>query len=46
MRDIQGSKTSQGPHHTKDVINRYQCFSCLALNIERETLTLSKKIDK
>ena len=44
VREVPGSIPSQGPRHTKDVINWYQCFPCLALNIKRETLALSLKL--
>ena len=39
--EVQGSISSQGPRHTKDVI-KMQCFPCLAVNIKRETLALSQ----
>jgi len=40
VREVLGSILSQGSLHTKDVIKWYPC---LALNIIRETLALSKK---
>ena len=42
-REVAGSIPSQGPRHTTDVMQWYQCFPCLALNIKRETLCFLKK---
>jgi len=42
VREVLGLIPSQGLRHTKDVKTWYQWFPCLALNIQREPLTLSQ----